>query len=85
MQTTKLIEHLKNQQPAIWMQLRLAATEGYVVIDKETDSITASNWLLLAYPGLHEVLSRIVSDWQNKTHPTIKFSALMENKNDFVN
>ena len=36
-----LIEHLKEKQPATWALLKRAALDGLVVIDEETDAVTA--------------------------------------------
>ena len=37
-----LIEHLKTRQPATWALLKRAALDGLVVIDEETDAVTAT-------------------------------------------
>lgn len=36
--------------------LKIAEKDGLVVIDRETDAVTGTNRLLLAFPGLHDVL-----------------------------
>jgi len=56
-----LIEHLKARQPATRALLKRAALDGIVVIDEETDAITATNRLLLTYPGLHDTLAALTN------------------------
>ena len=73
------IEFLKDRQPSTWALLKMAAIQGLVVIDEDADSITATNRLLLTYPGLHDVISMIVDgfaerSYDNATH----FQALIE-------
>jgi len=58
---TGLIEHLKTRRPSTWALLKHAASNGLVVIDEETDAITATNRLLLTYPGLHDALSTVAN------------------------
>jgi hypothetical protein len=57
------VANLKNTSPAAWYLLLEAKKEGLVTIDEELDAITATNHLLLIYPGLHEVLTRIINAW----------------------
>jgi hypothetical protein len=63
---TGLIEHLKTRQPATWAMLELAALDGLVVIDEETDAVTATNRLLLTYPGLHDILATLTNAWAER-------------------
>ena len=65
METTEksFLEHLKTQQPSVWALLQQAASEDLIVIDTEGDAITPSNRFLLTYPGLHNVLKRIINSW----------------------
>lgn len=63
----RLIEHLKTRQPATWALLKAAAADGLVVIDEETDPFTATNRLLLTYPGLHDTLATLTNAWAERT------------------
>jgi hypothetical protein len=58
-----LVEYLKRKQPATWALLKRAALDGLVIIDEATDAATATNRLLLTYPGLHEILSTLTNAW----------------------
>ena len=65
--STDLIEHLKTRQPATWALLKLAAIDGLVVIDEETDAVTANNQLLQTYPGLRSTISTLVDSWAERS------------------
>ncbi len=57
------IESLKQDQPQLWENIVAASQEGLIVIDEENDAVTATNRLLLTYPGLHEVLAFLNDQW----------------------
>ena len=57
------VQYVKEQQPQMWASFERAATEGLIFIDEENDAITATNRLLLTYPGLHDVLAMLAQDW----------------------
>lgn len=57
-----LISELKNQQPLVWQLLQQAEQEGLIVIDESVDAMTPTNRLLWTYPGLHQVLIRIINE-----------------------
>lgn len=63
---TSYINYLKLEQPEIWQSILRAEKDGLIVIDQETDSVTATNRLLLTYPGLHDVLNLLVEGWNQK-------------------
>ena len=74
------IEFLKTEQKGIWASIQKAASEGLILIDEEHDSVTATNRLLLSYPGLHEVLNMLSEDWtlaQGKEHGSSIIQELM--------
>jgi hypothetical protein len=72
------IEHLKTRQPATWALLKAAASNGLVVIDEETDAVTATNRLLLTYPGLHDNLATLTNAWAERTFdPSAHFARLL--------
>ncbi len=74
-----LIEHLQTRQPATWALLKLAAVDGLVLIDEETDAITATNRLLLTYPGLHDTIATLIDAWAERSCDTSgHFSALLQ-------
>jgi hypothetical protein len=76
---TSAIEYLRRRQPSSWALLKMAAAQGLVVIDEDTDSITATNRLLLTYPGLHDVISMIVDSYAERTYDNrAHFRALLE-------
>jgi hypothetical protein len=60
------LAYIKQEQPLLFQQLCIVEAEGLIVLDEKTDSLTATNRLLLTYPGLHDVLSRIINDWAEK-------------------
>lgn len=58
------IDYLKKEQPMVWTLIKQAAnTDELFILDEKTDSISVTNRLLFTYPGLHEVLVRIVNQW----------------------
>ena len=63
MKKYSLIESIKVVQPQLWEVIQSAAKEGLIVLDEGSDAITATNRLLLTYPGLHEVLAFITDQW----------------------
>jgi hypothetical protein len=67
-EVTSLIEHLKTEKAATWALLQDAASKGLVVIDEQTDSVTATNRLLLTYPGLHNILATISNAWAERAY-----------------
>lgn len=62
----RFIPYLKTQHPAVWRTLLIAAADGLVVIDEDNDAVTATNRLLLAYPGLHDFLTRMTDEWAER-------------------
>ena len=60
------IDHLKKNEISVWLSIKSAAEEGLIIIDEENDAITATNRLLLTYPGLHEILSYLNNEWVEK-------------------
>lgn len=62
------ISELKNQQPLVWQLLQQAEVEGLIHIDESVDAITPTNRLLWTYPGLHEVLVRIINELIENQH-----------------
>ena len=73
------IESLKTEHPQLWFSIAAAAHDGLVVIDEESDAITATNRLLLTYPGLHEILSFLNDQWTESTLlENSAFSALLQ-------
>lgn len=63
---TSYINYLKMEQPEIWQSILGAEKEGLIIINEETDSVTATNRLLLTYPGLHDTLNMLVEGWTQK-------------------
>lgn len=74
------IEYAKNRQPALLASLKHAEEIGLIIIDPETDAVTATNRLLLTYPGLHETLSVIINQWNEEIFDSSHtFKALIHN------
>ena len=69
-ETEGLVEYLKREQPSTWTLLQQAALTGLVLIDEATDAVTATNRLLLTYPGLHEQLSTLTNSWAERSCDT---------------
>ncbi len=65
--TDGLIQHLKTQQPKTWALLEDAAREGLVAIDEQIDAVTATNRLLLTYPGLHNAIATLTNAWAERS------------------
>lgn len=63
MQTSTFITSLKKEQPELWAVIAKAAKEGLIFVDEENDAVTATNRLLITYPGLHEILQFITDQW----------------------
>lgn len=63
---TSYINYLKLEQPEIWKTILKAEKNGLIVVNEKTDSVTATNRLLLTYPELHEVLNMLVEGWNQK-------------------
>ncbi|MBT4289451.1 MAG: hypothetical protein HOD92_19160 [Deltaproteobacteria bacterium] len=63
---TSYINYLKLEQPEIWETILKAEKDGLIVVDEETDSVTATNRLLLTYPGLHDIINMLVEGWNQK-------------------
>jgi len=63
---TSYINYLKLEHPEIWKSILRAEKDGLIVVDEETDSVTATNRLLLTYPGLHDILNMLVEGWSQK-------------------
>ncbi|MBF0236957.1 MAG: hypothetical protein HQM12_04565 [SAR324 cluster bacterium] len=57
------IQYLKDAQPGLWHSVVSAANDGLIMVDEDNDAVTATNRLLLTYPGLHEVLSFLHDQW----------------------
>lgn len=77
-QPNGLIEHLKTHQPRTWALLEHAAKDGLVAIDEETDAVTATNRLLLTYPGLHDALATMTNAWAERSFdPSAHVAALL--------
>jgi hypothetical protein len=55
-----LIERLKSHQPATWALLKLAALDDLVVIDEESDAVTATTRLLSNATGLNDTIASLV-------------------------
>jgi len=73
-----LIEHLKTRQPRTWALLQQAAREGLVAIDEQTDALTATNRLLLTYPGLHDAIATLANAWAERSFdPSDHFARLV--------
>lgn len=73
-----LIEHLKTHQPRTWALLEDAAKGGLIAIDEETDAVTATNRLLLTYPGLHDALATLTNAWAERSFdPSAHIAALL--------
>ncbi len=64
--TDRFISYLKSKQRGLWQTLLIASADGLVVIDEENDAVTATNRLLLTYPGLHEALQRLTDEWAER-------------------
>lgn len=62
----RFIPYLQTRHPAVWRTLLIAAADGLVVIDEANDAVTATNRLLLAYPGLHDFLTRMTDEWAER-------------------
>jgi hypothetical protein len=74
----RFIEFLKSQHPAIWASLQNAAVDGLVQIDEDADTVTATNRLLLTYPGLHEAIHGLINGWaENQLDASDTFSTLL--------
>ena len=67
MDETTYIGSLKKKQPQLWNTIVSAAEQGLIIIDEENDAVTATNRLLLTYPGLHDVLSYLNDQWAENT------------------
>lgn len=67
MKTLSFIQSIKEEQPHLWQIILSAANEELIIIDEENDALTATNRLLLTYPGLHDVLAFITDQW-TETH-----------------
>ena len=63
MSSKSYIESLQQEQPLLWHTILSAAKEGLIVIDDENDAVSATNRLLLTYPGLHEILAFLNYQW----------------------
>lgn len=59
----KFTAYLQRYQPKVWESLVSAASDGLILIDEETDSVTPTNRLLLTYPDLHAVLCFLIDTW----------------------
>ena len=70
-----LLLEIEKDAPKLWKTLKSAQEEGLLFIDEKTDSITATNRLLLTYPDLHETLNQIIDHWSLKKN-NIEFSQL---------
>ncbi len=68
------IESIKENQPVLWQSIKSASEKGLIVIDEETDAITATNRLLLTYPDLHEVLAFLTNQWISASLESEMFS-----------
>ena len=56
-------EYLQREERATWTLLKIVGKDGLVIINPETDAVTATNRLLLTYPGLHEILTTLINQW----------------------
>lgn len=61
--SSSFLDFLQRDKPEIWRLLQYAQAQGLIVIDEPSDSINASNHLLLTYPGLHTVLTHLNNNW----------------------
>lgn len=73
---------LQREQPQLWQTIVSAANEGLIIIDQENDAVTATNRLLLTYPGLHDILAFITDQWtENQMNTKKHFQNLVHNRN----
>ena len=76
------ISSLQREQPQLWQTIVSAANEGLIIIDQENDAVTATNRLLLTYPGLHDILAFITNQWtENQMNTKKHFQSLVHNRN----
>ncbi|MGK5092053.1 hypothetical protein WDW89_08595 [Deltaproteobacteria bacterium TL4] len=76
------IESIKQEQPLLWQSILSAADQGLILIDHENDAISATNRLLLTYPGLHEVLAYLNDQWvESHLNQLSRLSELLAVKN----
>ena len=76
------ISSLQREQPQLWQTIVSAANEGLIIIDQENDAVTATNRLLLTYPGLHDILAFITDQWtENQMNTKKHFQNLVHNRN----
>jgi hypothetical protein len=61
-----LIDHLKWSQPANWSLLKLAATQGLASIDTSEDTVMLEEELRLRHQSLHDLMFRLVREWDPK-------------------
>lgn len=69
---SSFISSLQREQPQLWQTIVSAANEGLIIIDQENDAVTATNRLLLTYPGLHDILAFITNQWTENQMNTKK-------------
>ena len=79
-QHDSFLAYIRAEHPAIWTSLTSASREGLVQIDEDVGTVTASNRLLLTYPGLHDSIHALMNGWaENKLDAAAFFSALVSN------
>lgn len=75
-QAKLFITYLKTEEPHIWESVQNASQLGLIYIDYENDAVTATNRLLLTYPGLHEALNLITETWLKKNSEQNRSTAI---------
>lgn len=83
-QNTSYLTYIKQQQPQIWKELTKAKEEGLIYIDEVNDAISASNRLILTYPGLHDILNTLNDIWISSHAEIIGQMALNQLQNQPV-
>ena len=74
MEHETFIDSIKKTQPQLWNIIVSAAEDGLIHIDEENDGVTATNRLLLTYPGLHDILAYLTDQWAENTFDQKSFS-----------
>ena len=80
--SVKFIESIKQTQPQLWQSIEVNAKTGLIVIDEESDAITATNRLLLTYPDLHLTITSLINSWNDqnlKKNSEENFKNLIQN------
>lgn len=78
MQTRGFIDSLKQDQPQLWALILKAGEDGLIMVDEPNDAVTATNRLLLTYPGLHDLLAYFTDQWIAESTQQVNMIALLQ-------